>query len=97
MTTRLTRETTTVLEELQLHSRRTDTQPVSAVSLPLPAGAATAAKQSDGTQASMFVNELGVPYGVKHINNKPRVSSMPYLYDIAEGNVTDHVPFAKLG
>jgi hypothetical protein len=63
----------------------------------LPSGAATSAKQSDGTQASKFVDELGVPYGVKHINNKPRVSSMPYLYDIAEGNVTGHTPFAKLG
>lgn len=28
---------------------------------------------------------------------KPRVSSMPYLYDISEGNVDGHVPFSKLG
>jgi hypothetical protein len=42
-------------------------------------------------------DENGVAYGVKHINNKPRVSSMPYLYDIAEGNVTGHTPFYKLG
>lgn len=27
-----------------------------------------------------------------HINGKLRVSSMPYLYDIAEGNVSDHSP-----
>ncbi len=27
-----------------------------------------------------------------HINNKLRVSSMPYLYDIAEGNVLNHSP-----
>jgi len=47
--------------------------------------------------AVSFVDELGAAYGVKHINNKPRVSSMPYLYDIAEGNVPDHTPFAKLG
>jgi len=44
-----------------------------------------------------FKDENGTPYGVKHINNKPRVSSMPYLYDIAEGNVTEHNPFTKLG
>ena len=42
-------------------------------------------------------DENGLAYGVKQINNKPRVSSMPYLYDIAEGNVTGHTPYAKLG
>ena len=42
-------------------------------------------------------DENGLPYGVKHVNNKPRVSSMPYLYDIAEGNVTGHVHFDKIG
>lgn len=42
-------------------------------------------------------DENGVAYGVKHINNKPRVSSMPYLYDIAEGNVAYHVRFSKIG
>jgi len=44
-----------------------------------------------------LIDELGVPYGVKHINNKPRVSSMPYLFDIAEGNVANHTPYYKLG
>jgi hypothetical protein len=42
-------------------------------------------------------DELGVPYGVKHIQNKPRVSAMPYTYDIAEGNVTDHRAWSKIG
>lgn len=63
----------------------------------LPTGAATAAKQSDGTQAAKFVDEAGTPYGVKHINNKPRVSSMPYLYDIAEGNIAGHSEFERFG
>src|SRR5659263_613495 len=27
----------------------------------------------------------GIPIGLKHVNNKIRVSSMPYVYDIAEG------------
>jgi len=63
----------------------------------LPTGAATSANQTNGNQSSKFVDELGVAYGVKHINNKPRVSSMPYLYDIAEGNVAGHTPFSKLG
>lgn len=44
-----------------------------------------------------FVDENGASYGVKQINGKPRVSSMPYLYDIAEGNVSGHTPYAKLG
>lgn len=44
-----------------------------------------------------MTDENGALYGVKHIQNKLRVSSMPYLYDIAEGNVADHTPFAKLG
>ena len=39
---------------------------------------------------AQFVDESGVPYGVKHVDNKPRVSSMSYLYDIAEGNVSGH-------
>lgn len=44
-----------------------------------------------------FKDELGAPYGIKHVNNKPRVSSMPYLYDIAEGNVTGHTSWSKIG
>ena len=35
-------------------------------------------------------DENGTAYGVKHVENKIRVSSMPYLYDIAEGNVSGH-------
>lgn len=42
-------------------------------------------------------DESGVGYGVKHVNNKPRVSSMPYPYDIAEGNIADHWPWSKMG
>jgi hypothetical protein len=45
----------------------------------------------------LFVDENGVGYGIKHINNKPRVSSMPYLYDIAEGNIPDHHEFEMFG
>lgn len=44
-----------------------------------------------------LVDENGLPYGVKHVNNKPRVSSVDYLYDIAEGNVSDHDPWTKIG
>lgn len=44
-----------------------------------------------------FKDENGLPYGVKHVNNKPRVSVMPYLYDIAEGNVSGHANWSKIG
>lgn len=47
--------------------------------------------------AVKFKDENGVAYGIKQISNKPRVSSMPYLYDIAEGNVPDHVTWSKIG
>jgi len=52
----------------------------------------------DNLNGNMWmVDELGVSYGVKHIENKPRVSSMPYLYDIAEGNVAGHTSWSKIG
>lgn len=50
--------------------------------------------RDDGVQ---LLSEAGARYGIKHINNKPRVSSMPYLYDIAEGNVSGHTAWEKIG
>jgi len=50
-----------------------------------------------GDGAMKLVDQDGAAYGVKHINNKPRVSSMPYLYDIAEGNVSGHAGWSKIG
>ena len=54
----------------------------------------------DGTYsqggAMLLVDESGDSYGVKHVGNKPRVSSMPYLYDIAEGNIAGHSDWAML-
>lgn len=43
------------------------------------------------------IDESGAVYGIKHVENKPRVSAMPYLYDIAEGNVADHVALRRFG
>lgn len=43
------------------------------------------------------VDENGVSYGTKHIQNKPRVSAMPYAWDIAEGNVPGHISMSKFG
>lgn len=44
-----------------------------------------------------FVDENGVPYGIKEIDGKIRVSSTPYLFDIAEGKVTNHYSLNKFG
>lgn len=48
-------------------------------------------------EAAQGVDVSGVPYGLKEVENKLRVSAMPYLFDIAEGNVTGHTAFSKLG
>ena len=47
--------------------------------------------------AVKLIDESGIPYGVKHVENKIRVSAMPYLYDIAEGNVANHQIFHVIG
>jgi hypothetical protein len=44
-----------------------------------------------------LADEKGLPYGVKHVGNKPRVSAMPYTYDIAEGSITGHSSWSKIG
>lgn len=52
---------------------------------------------SAGTRAGQVADESGTLYGVKHIDNKIRTSSMPYTYDIAEGNVANHSVFRCFG
>ena len=55
------------------------------------------AQRADGKNGIRFRDENDLAYGIKHVNNKPRVSSMPYLYDIAEGNVSGHTVWSKIG
>ena len=43
------------------------------------------------------VDNNGIAFGLKHINNKIRTSSMPYVYDIAEGNVPNHFSHSSFG
>jgi hypothetical protein len=50
-----------------------------------------------GSNSVYLKDESGVAYGVKHIENKPRVSTMPYLYDIAEGLISGHTSWVKVG
>ena len=47
--------------------------------------------------AVKLIDEAGAAYGVKHVSNKIRVSAMPYTYDIAEGNISDHDPVGLIG
>ena len=47
--------------------------------------------------STKLIDDGGTPFGIKHIGNKPRVSSMSYLYDIAEGNVPGHYSLNKFG
>jgi len=42
-----------------------------------------------------FVDENGLEQNFKSADGKPRISSMPYLYDIAEGNVSNHAAWNK--
>ena len=49
------------------------------------------------TIPTTFIGEDGLPYYVKHVNDKPRVSAMEYLYDIAEGNVPGMEAWSKIG
>ena len=44
-----------------------------------------------------FIDESGTAYGIKQIDNKPRVDSTPYPYDIAKGNVPNHSAYYIFG
>ena len=54
-------------------------------------------EQEPGWGNVRFIDENGVAYGIKQIDNKPRVSSMPYTYDIAESHIADHFAMNKFG
>ena len=47
--------------------------------------------------AVKLIDDSSAAYGVKQVSGKPRVSAMPYLYDIAEGNVSGHTAWEKIG
>lgn len=48
-------------------------------------------------QATKLIDQNGNPYGIPQVEGKARVSSMPYLYDIGEGNIANHSPWLKIG
>lgn len=47
--------------------------------------------------AVYMIDPLGNPYGVKHIQNRIRTSSVDYTYDIAAGNIPNHSNFRGFG
>ena len=81
----------------------TDTQlratpvPVSAANLDVRDLTFAADKVDASGSSVKFIDEVGVAYGVKQIDGKPRVSATPYGYDIAEGNIVDHNSWTKIG
>jgi len=54
-------------------------------------------EETDPSVAFKLYDDSDVAYGVKHVDNKPRVSSTPYYVDIAEGNVAGHSALFKFG
>jgi len=49
------------------------------------------------TSAVKIQDENGAGYGIKQIDNKLRVSSFPYTYEISEGHISDHFALFKFG
>jgi len=42
-----------------------------------------------------FVDENDIEQGFQDAGGKPRISSMPYTYDVAEGNISGHIAWNK--
>ena len=59
---------------------------------PLP----TTSTSSSGS-GTKLIDENGLAYGVKHINNKPRTVTTPYYAEIAEGQIPGHTALFKFG
>jgi len=47
--------------------------------------------------ATRFIGTGDLEYEYKVVDGKPRISAMPYTYDIAEGNITNHTNWSKIG
>ena len=80
--------------------------PITAASLPLPAGAATSAAQATGnnslanieTARGKFWDTVTSTFlGLKFVDGQPRFVNQTYLQAIAEGSIPGHVPWSKIG
>jgi hypothetical protein len=50
-----------------------------------------------GTVNAVIIDTSGTNVNATLIDGKPRVSAMPYTYDIGERNIPNHVPWSKIG
>ena len=82
-----------LISELKLKANLTETQPVSAASLPLPTGAATSENQINATQKSQIVDSAGNIIG-SHSNMLYMVG---FGHLVSVGLITDHKTWLKLG
>lgn len=48
-------------------------------------------------QATAFVSTNSTAFGFKLADGKPRISDTPYEVDVAEGNITNHSAFFRIG
>lgn len=48
-------------------------------------------------QGVKIIDTTGTAQGIKFVDGKPRVSATPYDYDVAEGNITGHKTWSKIG
>jgi len=58
---------------------------------------ATAAGQTDGSQKTQLYDSTGTEVFQKLADGMPRVIAQQYLEEIAEGNITGHTPWSKIG
>ncbi|PIH00277.1 hypothetical protein [Deinococcus sp. UR1] len=78
-----------VLTSLNLLARRTDTQPVSAAALPLPAGASTSALQTTGNTSLASI--LGVLQGTLLVRGNPDIPAIVTLNIAAGSSASDPI------
>jgi len=51
----------------------------------------------DGTSGFYLLDTDGKPFGLTQVENRPRITSVPCLYDVARGIVPSCVPWVKIG
>jgi hypothetical protein len=49
------------------------------------------------TKAIKLLDENGIPFGTRNADNRPRVSSVQYMYDVVLGNIPGHTYVYRFG
>lgn len=74
--------------------------PISAEALPLPDGAATSSNQTNGSQKTILVDAFGnsiTSTNIGDIGRSLNILSVPYYQALAEGAISGHTRWEKLG